>query len=136
MSRTHSLKIKVKSKKTAIKYAFNSVVATTADFMVFLIALNGLQIETVIATLMGNTAGATVSYSILHQWVFKHKSEQKIRVRIAKFAVGVAISMLSNMLLVSLLHYLLGWAPWPARIAAAVGAWSLGYWFNKKIVFK
>ena len=52
-----------------------------------------------------------------------------------KFESSLAV-LLSNMLLVSLLHYLLGWAPWPARIAAAVGAWSLGYWFNKKIVFK
>jgi|JI7StandDraft_1071085.scaffolds.fasta_scaffold06240_3 putative flippase GtrA len=131
-----ALTIKVKSKTTTLKYVINSLVATTADFLTFFLGVNGLHLETVFATLLGNTAGAGVSYSVQHHWVFKHKSEQKMRVRIAKFAVGVAISMLSNMVLVSLLHYLFGWAPWPARVGAAIGAWSLGYWFNKKIVFK
>ncbi len=131
-----ALTTKVKSKSTVLKYGLNSIVATMADFLMFFIMSNGLGSEVVIATFVGNAAGAGVSYTVLHEWVFKNKSEQKRRVRVAKFTLGVAICMLSNMILVSLLHYLFGWAAWPARVGAAVGAWSLGYWFNKKVVFK
>ncbi len=130
-----ALTAKVKSKSTVAKYALNSLMATTADFSAFLLS-NNMGNEVLISTIMGNTVGAGVSYAVLHEWVFKNKSEQKRRVRVAKFAFGVAICMLSNMVLVSLLHYWLGWSAWPARIGAAVGAWSLGYWFNKKVVFK
>jgi putative flippase GtrA len=131
-----ALTAKVKSKSTVLKYVVNSMAATTADFLTFFLMSDGLGVEVVVATLTGNTAGAAASYSVLHEWVFKNKSEQKKRVRVAKFAFGVALCMLSNMVLVSLLHYLFGWAAWPARIGAAIGAWSLGYWFNKKVVFK
>lgn len=127
---------KAKSKVTLFKYALNSLTATSADFSAFFLFFNGIGLEAVFSTFLGNLVGATVSYSMQARWVFKAKTEQKKRVRIAKFAVGVVIGILSNLFLVSLLHYLLGWATWPARIAAAVGAWSLGYWFNKKIVFK
>lgn len=134
MLKTH--RIKVKSKVTVLKYAFNSLVATTADFFTFHLLVDGLTVETVSATFWGNVAGAVVSFSLLQHWVFKNTSEKKTRRRISKFTLGVAITMLSNMMLVTLLHYIFGWSAWPARIGAALGAWALGYWFNRKIVFK
>ena len=124
------------SPSVTAKYVVNSLAATTADFLTFYMLVNGVLCEAVTATMLGNIAGALVSFGILQRWVFRDASTERLSWLLSKFAAGVAICIVSNMLLVGLLHHFLGWAPWPSRIVAAVSAWILGYWINHKRVFR
>jgi len=119
-----------------IKYLGNSLAATGADFTTFHMLVFSMQMEAVKATMLGNMAGAGVSFTLLQWWVFRGVSQDHIARKIVKFAVGVGICIISNMILVAIFNHLMGWTPWPSRITAAVGAWALGYWYNARVVFK
>ena len=125
-----------KPNPVATKYVVNSLAATTADFLTFYMLVNGILCEAVTATMLGNIAGAFVSFWILQRWVFVDAAPEKLAWQLSKFAAGVGICIVSNMLLVAVLNHFLGWAPWPSRVTAAIGAWGLGYWINHKLVFR
>lgn len=120
----------------AAKYVVNSLAATTADFLTFYMLVNGILCEAVTATVFGNVAGACISFWILQRWVFTDATSERLTWQLSKFAAGVGICILSNMLLVGIFHHLMGWTPWPSRITAALGAWVLGYWINHRLVFR
>jgi putative flippase GtrA len=118
------------------KYMINSVVATTTDFMIYGVLVNALDNEPVQSVLMGNIGGAAVSFLLLHHWVFRDASAQKIRKKVFRFMMGFALTMSTSAVLVAFIHHGLGGSPWVARLTAAGVAWGLGYWFNRHIVFK
>lgn len=126
----------VKKRAETIKYAVNSVAATNADFLTFHALHKGLGGEAVMSTLGGNAVGAGVSFLILQQWVFRDAAPTRMRRKVSRFALGVAVSMAANMALMAAMHHGIGMSAWPARVGSAVGAWGVGYWFNKKVVFK
>jgi putative flippase GtrA len=110
--------------------------STTADFLAFHLLTDALETEIVTATLGGNLFGAINSFLLLQFWVFKDISGSKLNTKISKFAIGVVFCSLSNMFLVALFHYWLGWSVWVSRILAAMIAGLLGYLYNKRIVFR
>lgn len=126
----------LKKRAATLKYAVNSVVATQADFITFHLLHEGMSGDAVFATFGGNTVGAGVSFLLLQRWVYPHAAPDKMRRRLTRFALGVAVSTAANVALMSALHHWSGWAPWPSRIGAAGGAWGIGYWFNQNVVFK
>ena len=132
------VKIAEKRKKSAklLQYGVNSVAATAVDFLSFQFFRDIVQTEMVMATFGGNIMGASISFILLQKWVFKGRSEEKKRRKLAKFVAGVLLSMVLNTFMTGWLHYIAGWEVWPARIGAALVAWLLGFWFNRTIVFR
>jgi len=110
--------------------------ATAADFSAFHLLADIAKTEIVTSTLGGNLFGAINSFLLLYFWVFKGAQEGKLSQKISKFAIGVILCTLCNMLFAGLFHYCFGWSIWNARIIAALGTWVLGYWYNKRITFR
>lgn len=129
------IQLKIKAYAIVLKYALNSLAATAMDFTTYHFLVDRFGVEVVVSTFLGNAMGAVISYSMLRLWVFKEASGQQTSQQIGKFIAGVVMITITNMIFVSMLHYFFAWSAWPARIASAIGAWLLGYWFNRKIVF-
>lgn len=127
---------KIIQSNSVLPYMVNSVVATAADFSVFHIGLTQLGCEAVWATFLGNCVGAVLSFFMLRFWVFADAAPASLKLRMAKFAVGVCLIMLTNAVLVAFFHHICIFPAWPSRIGAAIGAWLVGFLFNRHIVFE
>lgn len=117
------------------KYGLTSLTATGVDFLAFHFALTWLLTTAVSATILGRCVGAVVSFMIQRRWVFEAAHATQWRALAVKYSSGVLIGMGLNVGGVWLLHDLAGWAPWPARIAAATTGWLLIFFFNQRVVF-
>jgi putative flippase GtrA len=132
MSRITTLALKA----PALKYVVNSLAATSLDFWSFHLLLSTASWSVVGATFGGNTMGAAISFWLQQRWVFKDAQPVRLRKRLIRFVTGVGLCMVSNMVFVAILADIAGWPAWPARITAACAAWILGFWFNRKVVFR
>jgi putative flippase GtrA len=128
LSRTRVLRL--------LQYALNSVLATAADFTIFFLLTHYTNVEIMLSTILGNAAGAIVSFFLLYHWVFRDHSTKKWHRYMPRFAFGVAVCTVSNSLLTGFLHYSFQLEPVLARIAAAILTWMLGYQLNKQIFVK
>lgn len=118
------------------KYGLSSLTATGVDFMAFHLALTGLLLTAVQATVAGRCAGAVVAFLMQRRWVFQRSDATRWHALAVKYSSGVLLGMGLNVGAVWLLHDLSGWAPWPARITAATVGWFLIFQFNHRIVFR
>lgn len=125
-----------KAISTTLKYIFNSIVATASDFLGFHLFLTVVGIDTVFATFGGNVIGAVVSFFLLRYFVFVDAAPARLTKQMSRFAIGVGLIMCANVILVTFFHHLCALPPWPSRIGAALGAWIVGYFFNRKLVFQ
>ncbi len=117
------------------KYGSTSVVATSADFAMFHIALTYLGSSPVWATVLGRAVGSVVAFLLHSSWVFRNSQNRKGNVLLLKYVAGIFIGMALNAAGVWFLNSVLTLAPWPARIVTATVVWFFGFLFNKKIVF-
>jgi len=117
------------------KYGSTSVVATSADFGMFHIALTYLGSSPVWATVLGRAVGSVVAFLLHSSWVFRNSQNRKGNVLLLKYVAGIFIGMALNAAGVWFLNSVLTLAPWPARIVTATVVWFFGFLFNKKIVF-
>lgn len=118
------------------KYGLSSLTATGVDFMAFHAALTTFLLSAVQATILGRCAGAAVSFWMQRRWVFQAVRATQWPVLAVKYISGVFLGMGLNVGGVWLLHDAIGWAAWPARIAAATTGWFLIYLFNRRVVFQ
>lgn len=121
--------------RTLGKYGLSSLTATGVDFAVFQAGLVWLATSAVESTVLGRCAGAIVSFWMQRRWVFKVAHATYLPVLAVRYGSGVLLGMGLNVGGVWLLHDMLGWAPWPARIMAATTGWFLIFLFNRRIVF-
>jgi putative flippase GtrA len=117
------------------KYGLSSLLATGFDFMAFHVALTWLVLSAVEATVVGRSVGAAVAFWLQRRWVFQQVRATRGWVLIVKYLAGVLLGMGLNVGGVWLLHNLVGWSPWPARIVSALVGWFLIFLFNTYIVF-
>ena len=117
------------------KYCSTSLIATSADFASFHVALTYIGVVPVSATVIGRLAGAMVAFRLQRKWVFRSSDRHSSNALRLLFASGILIGMGLNVLGVWLLNGFGGLEPWPARIASATAVWLFGFLFNKKMVF-
>lgn len=117
------------------KYCSTSVLATSADFASFHVALTYLGILPVPATVIGRLVGAAVAFRLQRKWVFGTPGRRHVNTLRLLFVSGILIGMALNVSGVWLLNGFAGLEPWPARIVSATAVWLFGFLFNKKMVF-
>ncbi|TNE56045.1 MAG: GtrA family protein [Bacteroidetes bacterium] len=118
------------------KYGISALIATSFDFVAFHLALTWLAVSAVNATVLGRSVGAVIAFSLQRHWVFRQAHATRGWVLVVKYVGGVLLGMALNVSGVWLLHNVIGWAPWPARITSAVIGWFIIFLFNKYVVFK
>lgn len=111
------------------------MVATSADFGMFHIALTYLELSPVWATILGRSVGSVVAFLLHRSWVFRHSERRDGNVLLLKYVLGIVMGMGLNAAGVWFLNGILNLEPWPARIITATVVWFFGFLFNKKIVF-
>lgn len=117
------------------KYCSTSLIATSADFAIFHIAITYISLIPVQATVAGRLTGAMVAFWLQRSWVFRSSGRRSGNMLRIMYVTGILIGMGLNVAGVWLLNGFLELEPWPARITAAVAAWYFGFMFNKKMVF-
>jgi putative flippase GtrA len=117
------------------KYGSASLMATSADFVMFHIGLTYLGVTPVLATILGRSMGAIVAFLLHRSWVFKGSKNRDGNVLRLKYVLGILLGMGLSAVGVWLLNGVLSLDPWPARIVTATAVWFFGFLFNKKIVF-
>lgn len=117
------------------KYSLSSLTATGFDFLAFHLALSGMAMPAVKATVVGRTVGAVIAFGLQRQWVFQRARAARGWILVGKYLGGVLLGMGLNVSGVWLLHNVIGWLPWPARISAACISWLLIFLFNNFVVF-
>jgi putative flippase GtrA len=117
------------------KYGSTSVVATSADFAMFHVALTYLGASPVWATILGRAVGSVVAFLLHRSWVFRNSKKRDNNVLKIKYVLGILIGMALNAAGVWFLNSVLTLEAWPARIVTATAVWFFGFLFNKKIVF-
>lgn len=117
------------------KYGSCSLIATSADFAMFHVALTYLGAMPVLATILGRLVGAVAAFLLHRSWVFKGSKNRDGNVLRMKYVVGILLGMGLSAVAVWFFNSVAGMEPWPARITAAVAVWFFGFLFNKKVVF-
>lgn len=119
-----------------VKYSTTSVAATAVDFSVFyLLGLSVGNLPDSAAALLSVICGAWVSWTLHRRWVFTH-SEVGLRAAGSRYFAGVLLCIALNAVAVALLCDVLGFQRMFGRAMAAVSAWVVVYWFNRRVVFK
>ena len=119
-----------------VKYSATSVAATAVDFSVFyLLGFSGENLPDSAAALLSAGCGAWVSWTLHRRWVFAH-SEVGLRAASSRYFAGVLLCIALNALAVLLLCDVLALPRMLGRTVAAVSAWAVVYWFNRRVVFK
>jgi putative flippase GtrA len=117
------------------KYALVSVFATALDFTIFFGISHFSTVAGSVATFTGACAGGVLSYFLHAKWVFS-ASKVEPRAMTVRYVAGVLLSIFLNSIFVGISCDWLDFPRIPSRILAAVLAWIVIFWFNRRVVFK
>jgi putative flippase GtrA len=123
------------SKRLTVQYTAVSLLATATDFVFFILFSILTNVTASLATLFSMLIGTLVSWFLHQYWVFSSSKVQNKQKSI-RYVYGVALSMLLN---VGMMSILADAAAFPRFLSRVISAMIVGitiYWFNRNFVFK
>jgi putative flippase GtrA len=123
------------SKRLTVQYTAVSLLATATDFVFFILFSILTNVTASLATLFSMLIGTLVSWFLHQYWVFSSSKVQN-KQKTIRYIYGVALSMLLN---VGMMSILADAAAFPRFLSRVISAMMVGitiYWFNRNFVFK
>jgi putative flippase GtrA len=123
------------SRQLTLQYTVVSLLATAADFIVFMLLSVLTTSMASVATFFSMLVGTFVSWFLHQYWVFL-SSKVENRQKKIRYVYGILLSMLLN---VGMMSILADAAVFPRLLSRVISAMIVGitiYWFNRNFVFK